>query len=290
VFVRSGTTWTQQAYLKASNSGASDQFGIAVAVSGYTVVVGANLEDSNTTGINSTPDELAGASGAAYVFVRSGTTWTQQAYLKASNSGADDRFGIAVEVSGDTVVVGAYLEDSSTTGINSTPNDADSSSGAAYLFTGLGTMGMWAQTYFGNATVNVGNAEDFDSDGVINLLEFAFGTAPDNNASGSASLQYTGTFAGAGTLTSNGQPGTGFEPLDMGIDFRALFVRRNDYAAAGLTYTPQFSANLSTWQDSAAVPTVLVDDGTYQIVSVPYPPYIAGKKARFFRINVTKAQ
>jgi hypothetical protein len=75
----------------------------------------------------------------------------------------------------------------------------------------------------------------------------------------------------------------------MGIDFRALFVRRNDYAASGLTYTPQFSAILNTWQDSATVPTVLADDGTYQIVSVPYPSFIAGKKARFFRISVTKA-
>ena len=75
----------------------------------------------------------------------------------------------------------------------------------------------------------------------------------------------------------------------MGIDFRALFVRRNDYAASGLTYTPQFSAILNTWQDSATVPTVLADDGTYQIVSVPYPPFIGGKKARFFRISVTKA-
>jgi hypothetical protein len=74
-----------------------------------------------------------------------------------------------------------------------------------------------------------------------------------------------------------------------GIDFRALFVRRKYYAAAKLTYTPQFSANLTTWQDSAAVPTVLADDGTYQVVSAPYPPFIAGKKARFFRIKVTKA-
>jgi hypothetical protein len=68
------------------------------------------------------------------VFVRSGTTWSQQAYLKASNTGAGDRFGGSVSVSGDTVVVGAYLEDSSTTGVNSTPNESASNSGAAYVF------------------------------------------------------------------------------------------------------------------------------------------------------------
>ena len=56
--------------------------------------------------------------------MRSGTTWSQQAYLKASNTGAGDYFGSSVAVSGDTVVVGATGEDSSTTGVNSTPNES----------------------------------------------------------------------------------------------------------------------------------------------------------------------
>ncbi|MCX6885338.1 MAG: FG-GAP repeat protein [Verrucomicrobia bacterium] len=84
VFVRSGTTWSQQAYLKASNTDAVDNFGRGVAVSGDTVVVGASGEDSSTTGVNSTQNNMGTGSGAAYVFVRSGTTWSQQAYLKAS--------------------------------------------------------------------------------------------------------------------------------------------------------------------------------------------------------------
>ena len=187
-----------------------------------------------------------------------------------------------------TVTVTPVAGQSGTVTITLTASDG-SLTGSTSFNLSVDGMGIWAQTYFGSATVNVGNEEDFDSDGVSNLLEFAFGTLPNNNASGSASLQYTGTFAGGGTLTSTGQPRTGFEPTSMGIDFRALFVRRNDYAASGLTYTPQFSAILNTWQDSATVPTVLADDGTYQIVSVPYPPFIGGKKARFFRISVTKA-
>ena len=94
VFVRSGTTWSQQAYLKASNTGAGDCFGCSVAVSGDTVVVGALGEDSNATGVNGNQsDNSAADAGAAYVFVRSGTTWSQQAYLKASNTGAGDLFG-----------------------------------------------------------------------------------------------------------------------------------------------------------------------------------------------------
>ena len=187
-----------------------------------------------------------------------------------------------------TVTVTPVAGQSGTVTITLTASDG-SLTGSTSFNLSVDGMGIWAQTYFGSATVNVGNEEDFDSDGVSNLLEFAFGTLPNTNASGSASLQYTGTFAGGGTLTSTGQPRTGFEPTSMGIDFRALFVRRNDYAASGLTYTPQFSAILNTWQDSATVPTVLADDGTYQIVSVPYPPFIGGKKARFFRISVTKA-
>jgi hypothetical protein len=145
VFVRSGTGWSQQAYLKASNTDAGDGFGVSVAVSGDTVMVGANGEDSNATGINGNQaDNSAAQAGAAYVFVRSGTSWSQQAYLKASNTGADDRFGQSVAVSGDTVVVGSYLEDSQATGVNG--NQADNSAGAAgaaYLFVRSGTT--WSQ-------------------------------------------------------------------------------------------------------------------------------------------------
>jgi len=108
VFVRSGVTWSQQAYLKASNTDASDYFGYSVAIAGDTVVVGARGEDSNATGIDGNQDDdSVNAAGAAYIFVRSGTTWTQQAYLKASNTDAGDYFGYSVSISGDTVVVGA---------------------------------------------------------------------------------------------------------------------------------------------------------------------------------------
>jgi Cadherin-like domain/FG-GAP repeat len=150
IFVRSGNLWSQQAYLKASNTGAVDYFGNSVAVSGDLVVIGAGGEDSSTTGVNSTPNEGASNSGAAYVFVRSGTTWSQQAYLKASNTGASDHFGNPVAVSGNTVVIGAGGEDSSTTGVNSTPNEGASSSGAAYIFVRSGTT--WSQQAFCKAS------------------------------------------------------------------------------------------------------------------------------------------
>jgi hypothetical protein len=160
VFKRSGTTWTQEAYLKASNAEADDNFGVGVAVSGDTIVVGSRYESSSATGVNGDDtDNSSSDSGAAYVFKRSGTTWTQEAYLKASNTASDERFGFAVGVSGDTIVVGAYQEDSSATGING--DDTDNSageSGAAYIF--KRKEDVWSQEAYLKAS-NTGGTDSF---------------------------------------------------------------------------------------------------------------------------------
>lgn len=161
VFVRSGTSWTQQAYLKASNSAAGDAFGGYVAVSGDIAVIGASQEDSNATGVNGNPaNDSALESGAAYVFIRNGATWTQQAYLKASNTNAADSFGRAVDVDGDTVVVGAFGEDSASGGVGGLQGDnSASSAGAAYVFVTDGTS--WTQ----QAYVKAADPADGDSFG-----------------------------------------------------------------------------------------------------------------------------
>jgi len=158
VFVRNGTNWSQQAYLKASNAERNDFFGGSVAISGDTIVVGAEFEDSSTTGINGNQtDNSATNAGAAYVFVRSGTNWTQQAYLKASNTDMEDRFGSSVAISGDTIVVGAKFEASSATGVNGNQADnSDPGSGAAYVFLRSGSQ--WSQDAYLKAS---GPAGDF---------------------------------------------------------------------------------------------------------------------------------
>ncbi|MFW5927417.1 MAG: FG-GAP repeat protein, partial [Wenzhouxiangella sp.] len=148
VFVRDGSDWTQQAYLKASNTDRIDWFGWSVAVSGDTVVVGAMGEDSDATGVDGDKtDDSAEDSGAAYVFVRDGSDWSQQAYLKASNTEADDEFGRSVAVSGDTVVVGAPFEDSDggdAGGVTVDQNNNDApDAGAAYVFVRDGSD--WSQ-------------------------------------------------------------------------------------------------------------------------------------------------
>jgi hypothetical protein len=146
--------WTQQAYLKVSNTGAGDWFGWSVAIDGDTVAVGGYGEDSAATGVGGNADNNSATdSGAAYVFTRSGVTWTQQAYLKASNTEILDSFGSSVAVAGDTVVIGAFGEDSAATGVggNQTDNSVDRA-GAAYVFSRSGAT--WTQQAYLKASAS----------------------------------------------------------------------------------------------------------------------------------------
>jgi hypothetical protein len=162
VFTRTNGDWNQQAYLKASNTGANDNFGISVAVSGDTLVVGANIEGSNAKGVNGgETNDLAAGSGAAYVFTRIEDVWSQQAYLKASNTESGDSFGRSVAISGDTLMVATSHEDSNATDIDG--NEADNSAeaaGAAYVFYRT-VHGVWGQ----QAYVKASNTEANDSFG-----------------------------------------------------------------------------------------------------------------------------
>ena len=123
---------------------------------------------------------------------------------------------------------------------------------------------------------------DADGDGTSNLLEFAFGTDP--RSAGSDPIAISGTF-----LYQRGLPTPWVGTAANGADYRALFGRRKNWQAAGLTYTVQFSADLVTWQNSTATPAVLAPDGDDEIeaVTVPYPYFINGRKARFFRVQVS---
>lgn len=175
VFVRSGSTWTHQAYLKALNNSNSDLFGESVAIEGNTIVVGARQEDSNTSGvINSSnlsaTNDLGADNGAVYVYTRSGGSWSFQAYLKAPNTSNNDYFGKTVAISGNTIVVGAYQEQSSTNNIipgsDFSVTDDALQSGAAYVFTRSGTT--WShQAYLKapNPSMNDRFALSVDIDG-----------------------------------------------------------------------------------------------------------------------------
>ena len=169
VFTRAGTTWTQQAYLKADNGENGDSMGVSTAISddGNTVLTGSLDEDCMATGVNPTTPcnndvKNDTSAGAAYVFVRNGTTWTQQAFIKASNAGKEDWFGSRLALSGDgnTAAIAAQLEDSAAQGINGKQDDDSAQeAGAVYFFTRTGTT--WAQ----QAYVKSSDNEAFDEFG-----------------------------------------------------------------------------------------------------------------------------
>ena len=172
VFHRTGTTWSQQAYLKASNPGQLDRFGVSVAVSGNRLVVGASHEDSAAAGVGGdSSDNSLPLAGAAYVFTRTGSTWSGPVYLKASIPGNEDFFGYDVAIQGTRVVVGAYGEDSAAVGINSDGSDKSAiGAGAAYLFELVG--GNWVQTTYFKASNtdqgdSFGRSVDLDGDSLV---------------------------------------------------------------------------------------------------------------------------
>jgi hypothetical protein len=162
VFRRASGVWREEAYVKASNTGAGDRFGSSLAVSaaGDVLAVGAPEEASSSVGVGADGgNDAATGSGAVYVFRRVADAWQAEAYVKASNTGPGDAFGRALALSGDgsTIVVGAPLEDSAATGINGdATNGGASDSGAAYVF--AIRSGDWGQ----EAYVKPSNTESED--------------------------------------------------------------------------------------------------------------------------------
>lgn len=173
VFTRSGTTWSQQARLTAADGSDRDWFGVRVALEGDTAVVPADADDSDVNGIDS---------GSVYVFTRSGTIWTQQAKLTASDGAAVDLFGYSVALSGDTILIGARFDDDDIMGVDS---------GSVYVFTRSGTT--WSQqvkltaadgaagdefgysvALSGDTAVITANADDSDFNGVDSGSAYVF--------------------------------------------------------------------------------------------------------------------
>jgi len=132
VFGRNGSSWLRTAYLKASNTEASDEFGFSVSMDGGILLVGAFGEDSAALDIDGLQTNGAAESGAAYLFTKYGSTWVQKSYIKASNTNASDRFGNSVALSGGYFIVGAVGEASAT---DDPANNAAVNAGAAYTYT-----------------------------------------------------------------------------------------------------------------------------------------------------------
>jgi len=170
VFVRSGTTWTEQAKLTASDAAAGDFFGFSVSISGDTAIVGAHGND-----------DTGSRSGSAYVFVRSGTTWTEQAKLTASDPATLDDFGFSVSLSGDRAIVGARLDD-----------DAGGNSGSVYIFDFDGTS--WTQTKLTASDATAG--DQFGRSVSISGDRAIVGALLDDDAGGNSGSAYIFDFDG----------------------------------------------------------------------------------------------
>ncbi|MGY3570229.1 FG-GAP repeat protein [Vibrio paucivorans] len=166
LFRRNGNVWAQQAYIKASNTDEGDQFGSSLALSadGNTLAVAAIYEDSSATGIND--DQINNSSeksGAVYVFRFEKENWSQQAYIKASNTDEGDEFGYSLSLSadGNTLAAGTQYEESSATGINGDQtNNSAYASGAVYLFR------YDQERWFQQAYVKASNTDAHDNYGI----------------------------------------------------------------------------------------------------------------------------
>ena len=146
----------------------------------------------------------------------------------------------------------------------------------------------WRYSWFG-ASGNIdptGNVFDFDADGISNLMECAFGTNPVANGSGRLPLRYSGPAAGGGTLIERGTPTLLIEKNGSTTTVRGLWIRRKDHLSAGIVYTPEFSADLTTFTASSITPQVLATDGYYDVVAVTFPVSVPGGIPHFFRVRV----
>ena len=177
IFTRSGTIWTEEAKLIASDKGSDDYFGYSVAMNsdGTRIIVGA--KDHDTGGLS--------RSGAAYVFTRSGSVWSQEAILSASDKAVLDYFGTAVDIdsTGTRVVIGAPYEDPS----------AVSEAGAAYVFTRSGSS--WSQeaklTASDKETLDYfGDSVAIDRDG-LNIIIGAYSESPDGVSEAGSAYVFT---------------------------------------------------------------------------------------------------
>jgi hypothetical protein len=223
MFVRSGTTWSHQATLEAADVTAPDGFGVAVALEDDTVVATAYWDDSRA--------------GSAYVFTRTGTTWTERARLVASDRVGGDNFGSAVALSGGTVAIGAAGDDSRT--------------GATYVFTGSG--GAWTQ----QAKITAADGVSSDAFGHTASLEgdtLAIGAPGDDAARGSTYIvtRTSGSWTQQAKITASNGVANDYFGSALSLDGDSLAV--GAYVAAGYQGAAYvFSRSGTSWSEQGTI-------------------------------------
>lgn len=252
VFTRDASgAWAQQEYIKASNTDAFDSFGSRVALSNDTIAVGVFNEDSDSSGIdsdqnnNEQPD-----SGAVYVFVRNGANnWSQEAYIKASNSEGNDLFGFSIAMHEDTIAVGSMREDSDSRGINGDQSNNNSfDSGAAYVFR-RDESGNWSQ----EAYLKASNNDEFDSFGVSIAIH-------SNTIVVGADEEDSSTTGVDGDQFDNSLPRAGaayvFHRDDMGMWSQEAYIKSSN------TDDDLFGVPMSLFKDTLVIGAIRESSGT----------------------------
>ena len=255
VFRFSTTTnsWSQQAYIKASNAeggppsslSIGDRFGRSISLSGdgNTLAVGAPEEGSASTGINGAQDNNnAIDSGAVYLFRFSNGNWSQQAYIKSLNSEGGDLFGISTSLNydGNLLAVGASREDSVSTGINGAQDDNTlPETGAVYMF--RFSSGSWTQqTYIKASSSNPDDRFGY----IVNL-------SSDGNTLAVGAINEDGSSPGVNGTVNNGVQNSGAVFL---LEFvNGAWVHKAYIKAPEPTTNDGFGNSLSLSNDGGAL-------------------------------------
>ena len=251
IFSLQNGNWVQESYLKASNPGLVDNFGFITELNanGDTLVVSAHFEGSSATGINANEsDDSIPQAGAIYVFVRTNQVWTQQAYIKASNTGElaqgeafgdGDQFGSALSLSddGNTLAISAITEDGGSSGINGNQSDnSERSAGAVYLFNR--NAEIWQQS----AYIKPSNT------GAGDLFGYSLSLTADGRRLAIGSFDEDGAISGTNDQQNDDTPGSG-----------AIYIF--DYDDITWRQTAYLKASNAERGDSLGVSVAISDDG-----------------------------
>ena len=278
---QSGRTFTVNQTTAGTYAGAiagAGDFVLGASSTNTLILTGANTYTGTTT-VNAGTLSLVGGSQASPITVSSGASLS---FAIGSPTTSTSTFNVTagtIKVTG-TPTLDSHTLITSSTGITGTPTLDAAIPGYSLKKYGnslkLVTLyGDWLEL---NNVTGAKGADD-DGDTFSNLMEYAFGTNPQVASSGS--ITYSG-----GVVTATGQP---VLEEESGV-YYAVFGRRSDHVAAGLTYTVQFSAGLDQWTNGVTAPVVIATDGMIDAVRVPFPNFVptpAGpKKPTFFRVQI----
>jgi FG-GAP repeat/Secretion system C-terminal sorting domain len=240
IFVRNGSTWSEQQKIVASDRTAGDRFAYSLDIDGDYAIVGAYLEDDNVAGADTKSN-----AGSAYIFYRSGVTWTQQQKILAGDRAIDDYFGFSVSISGDYSIVGAYREDEDASGLNTLSN-----SGSAYIFIRSGVT--WTQQQKIVAGDRAGN-ENFAYSVAISGPDVIVGAYNDNkDENGSNPITSAGSafiFVRSGTTWTQQQKIVAFDRASYD-NYGGVVSISGDYSVVGSFYS-SLDANGENYMEMA---------------------------------------